>query len=234
MSADRRDDEYLVELLRSLEEGDAQLEEPPAEVWAGVLAELGDEAPEDAGSPAAPDAPDAPPTITDAGPSGGTTATGAPAPVTPISSRRRVGRPAGWFLAAAAAAVIVLLVLAATVVSRGSEQVELASATLTSAGLPNQNDLQGRAKLVKVGDREELDLDLPGLPEAGDADYELWLLAPDATRLQSLGTTDGRGRYVLPAGTDPRQLPVVDVSREPRDGNPAHSGDSLVRGTLNA
>lgn len=48
---------------------------------------------------------------------------------------------------------------------------------------------------------------------------------------------------VLPTAEDPRQFPVssalidqgftvVDISRESFDNDPAHSGDSLVRGKL--
>lgn len=48
---------------------------------------------------------------------------------------------------------------------------------------------------------------------------------------------------VLPQGTSNRSYPVpqslldegyviVDISREPLDDQPAHSGDSIVRGTL--
>jgi anti-sigma-K factor RskA len=211
MSPDRRDEEYVADLLRSLDDDDFVLESPPAEVWAGIVADLGDEGP---GAPTASASPAVP-----------------PATVTPLGSRRRSGRRAGLVLAVAAAAVVVL-VLAGSLFTRNRREVELADATLTSAGLPNPNDLQGRAGLVRVGDRDEIDLDLPGLPTADNDYYEVWLLAPDGKRLQSLGITDGHGRYVVPTGIDPRQYPVVDVSREPPDGNPAHSGDSLVRGTL--
>ena len=37
---------------------------------------------------------------------------------------------------------------------------------------------------------------------------------------------------MVPAGIDPAQFALVDVSREPVDGEPAHSGDSIVRGLL--
>jgi anti-sigma-K factor RskA len=211
MSPDRHDEEYVADLLRSLEDDDFELDEPPAGVWAGIVADLGEDGPGAAPPPVERDAP--------------------PATVTPLAPRRRAGRRAGFVLAAAAA-VVVALVLAGSVFTRDRRGVELAEAALSSAGLPNPNDLQGRAGLVRVGDREEIDLDLPGLPAADSDYYEVWLLAPDGKRLQSLGITDGHGRYVVPAGIDPRQYPVVDVSREPPDGNPAHSGDSLVRGTL--
>jgi hypothetical protein len=40
------------------------------------------------------------------------------------------------------------------------------------------------------------------------------------------------GRFDLPDGLDLTQFPVVDVSEEHFDGDPAHSGDSVVRGPL--
>jgi anti-sigma-K factor RskA len=150
-------------------------------------------------------------------------------PVPLRTARPRAGR---WL--AAAAAVVVAVVLAASLarlVAGPPADIE-ARARLTSEGLAARNDLVGSAALLDTDGHREIDLDLPGLPDAGGSYYELWLLAPDGSRLQSLGITTGEGRYAVPAGIDPRGYPLVDVSREPADGNPAHSGDSLVRGRL--
>ena len=55
----------------------------------------------------------------------------------------------------------------------------------------------------------------------------------DARRMVSLGTftvgRDGRAVVTLPVTADPRRYPVMDVSIEPADGNPAHSGHSVLR-----
>jgi hypothetical protein len=40
------------------------------------------------------------------------------------------------------------------------------------------------------------------------------------------------GRFPVPAGVDVHRFRFVDVSDEPRDGDTAHSGDSIVRGAL--
>jgi hypothetical protein len=48
----------------------------------------------------------------------------------------------------------------------------------------------------------------------------------------SLGPLRPDGSYDLPPGLDPEQFPIVDVSVEPLDGDPAHSGDSRLRGQL--
>ena len=77
-----------------------------------------------------------------------------------------------------------------------------------------------------------LEVDLRA-PELDDAYYEVWLLEPDVSGLVPLGTTQaGTTVFEIPAGLDLDEFPVVDVSVEPLDGDPAHSGDSVVRGVL--
>lgn len=36
----------------------------------------------------------------------------------------------------------------------------------------------------------------------------------------------------IPPGMSTRRFPVVDISEEVDDGNPGHSGKSILRGTL--
>jgi hypothetical protein len=40
---------------------------------------------------------------------------------------------------------------------------------------------------------------------------------------------DGRARVDLPVTASSRRFPVLDISREPADGDPAHSGHSVLR-----
>ncbi|CAN7475862.1 anti-sigma factor [Arthrobacter sp. LjRoot78] len=64
---------------------------------------------------------------------------------------------------------------------------------------------------------------------------EVWVISPDLSKLVSLGVLDGEpGVFALPAGLDLAEYPIVDVSNEPFDGNPAHSSDSIARGELAA
>ena len=64
---------------------------------------------------------------------------------------------------------------------------------------------------------------------------EVWVISPDLSKLVSLGVLDGEpGVFALPAGLDLADYPIVDVSNEPFDGNPAHSSDSIARGELTA
>ena len=45
-------------------------------------------------------------------------------------------------------------------------------------------------------------------------------------------TAGTEGDFVVPAGLLGSGYRTVDISLEPDDGNPAHSGVSLARGTL--
>lgn len=40
------------------------------------------------------------------------------------------------------------------------------------------------------------------------------------------------GRFTVPADIDLAEYSLVDISEEPDDGDPQHSGDSIVRGPL--
>jgi hypothetical protein len=73
-----------------------------------------------------------------------------------------------------------------------------------------------------------------GLPPSTDRDfYELWLLGDDG-ELVSLGSVrvpdSGRATLDVELPVDPERFRFLDVSREPADGKPSHSGDSVLRG----
>jgi hypothetical protein len=68
--------------------------------------------------------------------------------------------------------------------------------------------------------------------DPGDGFLEVWVIDAEVTKLVSLGPSRPDGTYDLPPGLDPEDFPVVDVSVEPLDGDPAHSGDSVLRGEL--
>lgn len=70
-------------------------------------------------------------------------------------------------------------------------------------------------------------------PDASDGYREVWLISSDASRLVSLGVLRGTdGSFTIPDGLDLGTFDLVDVSEEPYDGDPGHSGDSIVRGQL--
>ena len=146
-----------------------------------------------------------------------------------LSERReaRRGRSRWAWVGAAAAAVIALVVTTIVVTTTRSEPTLVASAALAPLGPAGS----GNAELVEEDGELQLRVDTSEL-DAGDGFLELWVIDPDVTKLVSLGPIRADGRYDLPAGLDPEDFPVVDVSVEPIDGDPTHSGDSLLRGQL--
>ncbi|WP_010205165.1 anti-sigma factor [Salinibacterium sp. PAMC 21357] len=166
-------------------------------------------------------------------------ATGAPAdsPAAPedatVHSLDKRRRPWGGIVAAAAA--VALVASAGTALwstFRPAEQPTiLASATLDA--FPNWPDSTGDAQLEQLPDGTrviEVKFDAP----ATDGGYrEVWLITTDATALVSLGIVEGTtGQFTVPEGLDISNYDLVDISEEQFDGNPAHSGDSIVRGQL--
>lgn len=62
----------------------------------------------------------------------------------------------------------------------------------------------------------------------------VWVGSADLTKMVSLGVlANDTGTFTIPAGIDLAQYPIVDISDQPYNGNPAHSADSIARGTLN-
>jgi hypothetical protein len=147
-----------------------------------------------------------------------------------------VGRPARrrtlWTGLAIAASVVLLAGagVAAWVGLNPAAQAPVASATLEA--FPGWPGASGEASVRESGDRWVLTLDLD-VPEDAQGYREVWLITSDASQLVSLGVVEGSsGEYVIPRGVDLADYDLVDVSEEPFDGDPAHSGDSIVRGQL--
>ena len=139
--------------------------------------------------------------------------------------RRRAFRP---LAAVAAVAAIVAGVVGITVVNGGDDSVVVAQADLAALA----NGFEGSAEVSEVDGGLELTLDLADLPP-DEGFYELWLIKDLETgQMQSLGPIDGSGTIEWPDGFDPAEYAVVDISIEPRDGVPTHSGVSVLRGTL--
>jgi len=112
---------------------------------------------------------------------------------------------------------------------RPPQPQELAAARLSPLA---QHSAAGSAKVVAAADGSRslyVSLD----KDEAKGYQEVWLIAPDLSKLVSLGVMNTTsGTFQVPAGLDLSQYPVVDVSDEPMDGNPAHSSVSIARGTL--
>ncbi|UNK45248.1 anti-sigma factor [Arthrobacter sulfonylureivorans] len=141
-------------------------------------------------------------------------------------SRKRPARNLPAWLAAAAAVVLLAAIGVSWIVNRNV-------ATLAQADLQplEQYAATGTARVVETNGIRELEIRLSANEARGY--QEVWLIKPDLSGLVSLGVLDSdRGRFPIPQGLDLSQFPIVDVSDEPLDGNPAHSSVSIVRGSL--
>jgi anti-sigma-K factor RskA len=153
--------------------------------------------------------------------------------VASLDQARERRRPRVWLVAASAAAVGLLAgaglmtVLNATT---PSDQL-VATATLDPIG---DSGVTGTASVEKGSQGKALTVEVPGLSAAGDGYYEVWMATADTTTMVAIGTLSpgGPATFTLPAGLDPAQFPVVDVSLEHFDGEAGHSATSVVRGQL--
>lgn len=198
--------------------------EPPAGVWDRILADI---APEGAAAAAGAQATSAAPT---AEPDAASAA--ARMPAGDLVRRRRRRFSAGALLAACAgsavlaASLAVLIVTQSTGAPRSTDLANAALEPLTTAVSP------ARAEVIERDGQRLLVVDADALPTV-DGYLDVWLLDADAQQMVSLGVMDATStELALPAELDLAAFPVVDVSIEPYDGDPTHSGDSIWRGAL--
>jgi hypothetical protein len=197
----------LAALAKTLTDDDARLDEPPVDLWSRIEAQI---------------------RVTDV-----------PAPPADLgAARARRAAVPMRFLAAAAALVLVATIGGIIVAVSGDDSGDttVAGVALTNTDLdPRGAGSHGEATLIRNADGTyALDIDVEGLPsESGDF-FELWVIDTDVEGMVSLGPLEGSGRFDLPASVDPAVFPVVDISIEPADGVPTHSGASVLRGVLEA
>jgi hypothetical protein len=190
---------------------------PPPAVWEAIAAATG------VSATPRPDAVPAPAAVAGAG---------APpaqdADVLPFRSRRR---PL-LLVAAALVAGAVVGAGAVAVVQSGDDGEPVTAVALDPLA---DNDASGRAEVVVRDDGSrvvEVELDAPALD---DEYYEIWLIDRDVVGMVPLGVVaPGTQTVELPAELDLAEFPLVDVSVEPLDGDPTHSGVSVARGELDS
>jgi hypothetical protein len=195
---------------------------PPAHVWAAIAAATSGPAADP--RPVEPPGSPAPPS---------TTADPAPrAEVRELRPRR------SRLLLAAAASLVVGAGIGAGAVALGDRDdddvavVALAAAQLDPLG---ENEASGQAEVVERPDgtrvlRLELDADSPQ-----EGYLEVWLIDTAVEGMVPVGVVSaGTDELELPPDLDIGEFPIVDVSVEPLDGDPTHSGVSIARGQLEA
>lgn len=211
--AECRDELAQLSRIAELSRRPEELAQVPADaIWRSIQSQLASAAPAPARTEVAAEA--------------------APSPAAASEPPRRTPRPRSWLLAAAAAVVGLIIGVGVTTVAI-RDRVEVTSSIALQA-LPGQAG-HGTAELINDQGRPELRVQIDA-PLTPDRYREVWLINTDGQRMYTLGVLpdDGRATYPLPpelAG-QLQGFTIVDVSIEPYDGNPAHSRESQVRGTL--
>jgi Anti-sigma-K factor rskA len=151
------------------------------------------------------------------------------APAPPKRRKRRWLTPA---LSAAAAAVLAIAGTVAVIELTHRDPKPDVTARATLSPLATAPPTAHGTARVLSGD--ELQLFIRNLPLTTGY-YEVWLIDPEnTTKMMAVGNLSSEPGEVLPLppGADLNRYRLVDVSAEAYDGNSAHSGKSLLRGTL--
>jgi hypothetical protein len=204
------------------------LETPSPEVWNRIRAQLGfhDDfssqlVPPPAGTQSPTDLADPSPTVA------------GEAPTIDLSNSARRRKRRMLSLALAAALVLLAGVGGALVWQRLWQGGETVVSAVQLNALPDWAGATGEAQLEQDADGKRWLVVTMATPRPVDGLREVWLLKRDATAMVSVGTMgESPDRLPVPDTVDVQEFPVVDVSDEPPDGVPTHSGDSIVRGTL--
>jgi hypothetical protein len=151
-----------------------------------------------------------------------------PAPAPQDDVRELRARRTGLLLAAAAVAVVAAG--AGAIALNRDDGVTLASTRLAPL---ESADASGTASVVEADDGTRVLRIVLDAPAAEDGFYEAWLADESAEGMIPMGTVEpGTTSLPVPDGVELAQWPTVEVSVEPVDGDPDHSGVSLVRGAL--
>lgn len=154
---------------------------------------------------------------------------GASADVEPPTRPRR--RAASVWALAASVALIVAVGAGLGIGFGNLAPTSIATASLDA--FPDHPAAVGSAEVDEARDgTRTLTVSLEG---AGESDQyrEVWLIRADGSALISLGVLEGEtGSFPIPPGVKLEEYDLVDISFEPLDGDPNHSGNSIVRGEL--
>ncbi|MCI1018930.1 anti-sigma factor [Microbacterium sp. C5A9] len=213
---------------------EGELESPPADVWSSIHGELGLSAAVAADPASVVPSPrvEAEPVPQAEGSADAALQAAAARPRQRSRGRSRRRLSTVWILAASMA-----LIVAIGAGVWGIRALQPSSAVIASAELaafPDHPAAVGQAEIDDDGDgRRSLTVTLEGDEVVGGDYREVWLIRDDGQALISLGVLEGSsGTFLVPEGVDLDEYRLVDISFEPVDGDPAHSGDSIVRGEL--
>jgi hypothetical protein len=163
------------------------------------------------------------------------------APLCVASSTTQAARPRHrvpmWAagLAAGVALVAGLGVGRLTVDDAAPPQADAPGAVVAAADLTALDSTAGRGVARAVESDDTITLRVQASELGGDEGFhEVWLINVDGKRMVALGVlADGdSGEFQVPRGLLDEGYSIVDISVEPEDGDPTHSGVSLARGEL--
>jgi hypothetical protein len=99
--------------------------------------------------------------------------------------------------------------------------------------LPDWSGASGEATLEEDAAGNKVLVITMVTPRPVDGIQQVWLADSTATAMTPIGPLSQPGqRFPLPKDLDVSRFPLVDISVQQPGGNPAHSGNSIVRGTL--
>lgn len=143
---------------------------------------------------------------------------------------------------AAALALVIIGGLVTILVNDNGSGDQIAGATLLNEGAAVETDSMATVAVLRDGDLYRLRINFGDelrdrLIEEGQlspgSDYlAVWLTDPGRQNVLPLGVVHGDAIVPVPAGFDLEDFSVVDVSVEPIDGDPGHSGRTVLRGVL--
>ncbi|MGW2210698.1 anti-sigma factor domain-containing protein [Streptomyces sp. NPDC001781] len=208
---------------------EADLLQPPAQLWTDIAAELSlIEAPADP----FPAALDEELNAIIAGEPERAQPPAEPSALTPGATRwRRVRRPARFSVVLAACAAL-LGAAAGSTVTWWATRSDSTAAAVNARRLDSLRAAStGYASLRGTQTHRSLAIQVKGLPSTSGY-FEVWLMNRSHTKLVSMGVLnpDGHASLPVPENIDLSEYSVVDVSIQPYNGKPDHSGKSIVRG----
>ncbi|MBP2215551.1 anti-sigma factor domain-containing protein [Arthrobacter sp. CAN_C5] len=212
----------------------APLESPDAQVWAAIHQELGLQ------SSLLPDPLSNTPQASTTVPGHPITETTAADPAEPdttvVALKPRAGRRTFTSRFLVAAVTVGVLTGAAAVWAAQQLGAESAPAVVAQSELdPLEGFTAQGSATVYADDDGAGTLEITVTDDQVAGYQEVWLIAPDLQQMYSLGVVGaGTSSFTIPDSVDLAAFPIVDVSDEPLDGDPVHSGVSVLRGTLSA
>ena len=225
---------HLLDVGSTLEPDDFERFDPPADLWDSIAARLDEPVAADViDLSQRRDATVGEPDDEDIGPLTRQLAAIDPDHVVSEDSLRHLDEPQGrrrvMVSLAAAAVLVVIGAIGVGLVAQNDNRAEVVASTTLDV---LEGSASATAQVVRVGDEDRLVVTAQNMePAPPGTHYELWLVDPDVTDPRSLGPMTGTTEVTVPDSIDLSEYPVVDISLQ-QDGMVAHSGLSLLRGTL--